>query len=264
MCKQCKTDQYTIEDTANGNYVCTACGLVDSGTVFVSTPAFDGEMNTWSNYETHNVFSLNTQKPNQVKNVTFYTTQNQRDLKLLKFNKRFNECFHSLQLPEPVGECAKDLYLIYERKHSCKGRSMDCMVYAFIQLAAEKKSYGLNLEKYLGSCQARKVNRYAKMIQGFTQTQTQTPCQVEARFKDEEIESFVCQYATKIGMSRQEKYQVIKHITKAEFILRKKETIAIALLVKFKDGDKSILKILSAHTGIKEQSIELVMKELKY
>ena len=81
-------------------------------------------------------------------------------------------------------------------------------------------------------------------------------------FHDNQIEAFIRKFSKILNFNRKMTQDIIKLIPKAEFIMRKKDVVAVALILFYKN-EKVILKVLSKECCISELAIKSAIRELQ-
>jgi transcription initiation factor TFIIIB Brf1 subunit/transcription initiation factor TFIIB len=261
LCDHCKTDEYLVQDIGGGCEVCTECGLVAIDYIISDEAVFDKAINTMSNSmttELDTMFSLPTAKIHDTSNITFFVTQDQHKLKLMKFNSKFNELFEQLQLHESIRIDAKYMYLEFEKNHSFKGQNIEIVICAFIYMSAKKNNYAVNVKMLFDSDFETDIMNTVNVIEEKLNIVKKI---VIEDFHDKDIESFICKFSKLINLSRKMTRDVIKMIPQAEFIMRKKEIIAVALIIKYKNNNK-LIKVFSKEFCISDLAIKSALREL--
>ena len=166
ICENCQTSIYIIDDYGGGCTLCTNCGLVASSFLCLDESVYDKASEKMSHSLTNELdtqFQLQTSKFKTQSNVSFFASQDPHTLKLMIFNKKFEQIFQATQLHDLIGTESKLLYLEFEKKYSFKGRNIDFVICAFIFIAAKKNNYAINMfKKYWGSV-AYKVKHVNKI-----------------------------------------------------------------------------------------------------
>ena len=261
-CKKCQTEHFLLDDYENGCTVCTNCGLIASECLLVEEAVFDKSTEHMSHSMTNHLesqFQLPTAKMAHQSNVSFFSTQDPHTLKLIHFNKRFRQIFDACQLHESIETESKFLYLDFEKKNSMKGRNMEIMICAFIYIVCQKQNYAMNI-KLFGDDYTTEIMKCVRFIEERTQVIkiVEEPPKV---FHDNQIEAFIRKYSRIVGINRKMTQDIVKMIPKAEFIMRKKEIIAIALIAYYKKN-KSFVKTLSKEFCISELAIKAALRDL--
>ena len=262
ICERCNTGRYLLDDYTNGCSVCTECGMVANEHLCSEEAFFDKATERMSHSmsnELESKFQLPTAKLKNQSNVSFFSSQDSHTLKLMNFNKKFKCIFEACQLHDSIETEAKYMYLDFETKHSMKRRNMDIMICAFIFIACQKKNYAMNI-KLFGEEHSTDIMKCVKFIEEISQTIkiVEEPSTV---FHDDQIEAFIRKYSKIVGINRRMTQDIIKLIPKAEFIMRKKEIIAIALIAYYKKNN-FVVKTLSKECCISELAIKSALREL--
>jgi len=262
ICERCNTDRFLLDDYSNGYSVCTGCGLVASEYLYSEEAFFDKSIERMSHSMTNELesqFQLSTSKMKNQSNISFFSTQDPHTLKLMNFNKKFKHIFEACQLHESIAVESKHMYLDFEKNHSLKGRNMELMICAFIFMVCQKNNYAMNI-KLFGEEYITDIMKCVKFIEESNNIVQviEEPTEV---FHDNQIESFIRKYSKIVDINRKMTQDIIKLIPKAEFIMRKKEIIAIALIVFYKNN-KSIIKILSKECCVSELAIKSALREI--
>lgn len=261
-CQRCKTDRFLLDDYTNGCSVCTNCGLISNEYLLIEDAVFDKSTDCMSHSMTNELdtqFQLPMAKIKHQSNVSFFSSQDPHTLKLMNFNKKFKQIFDACQLHESIETEAKLLYLEFEKKHSMKGRSLDFMICAFIFISCQKKNYAMNM-KLFGEEYTTDIMNCVKFIEENTKAVNviEAPSDI---FHDAHIEAFIRKYSRIVGINRRMTQEIVKLIPKAEFIMRKKEIIAIALIAYYKKN-KTVVKTLSKEFCVSELAIKAAIREL--
>jgi len=261
-CQRCNTNIYLLDDFTNGCSVCSNCGNVVNNSLCLDEATYDKSTECMSHSMTNHLesqFQLPTAKMKHQSNVSFFSSQDPHTLKLMNFNKKFKQIFNACQLHESIETEAKLLYLDFEKKESMKGRNMDFMVCAFIYIVCQKKNYAMNI-KLFGEEFITDIMSCVKFIEESSNIVhvIEAPSDV---FHDAQIEAFIRKYSIIIGINRRMIQEIVKLIPKAEFIMRKKEIIAIALIAYYKKN-KPIIKTLSKEFCVSELAIKSALREI--
>jgi len=226
-----------LDDHGQGCYVCTECGLVASGLFIADEAFFDKSIESMSHTE---VFENNT--------------------KLLKFKNSFDLIFDKLGLHDCIKNYAQDLYVMFEKDHTFKGRNINLIICAFIYIAGKANNYAINAHIF-GKEYEKDVMQNVKFIENTLKIKTEVK-EPEKTFTDKDIEAFICKYITLIPEANKKmKFDIIKLIPLTEFVMRKKEVTAIALIIYYKK-DKRLLKTLSQGSGISELAIKSALRDI--
>ena len=265
-CEQCKTDRFIKMDYSGGCYVCTECGLIANDHLISDEAYFDNSTESMSHtvrsQPIDDLFGLPTMKPKFTDNVTFFCTQDQHQLKLMKFNTIFTRVFQESCLNEVIGIEAKYMYLEFEKVHNFKGRKMELCVCAFIFIAAKKKNYAMNV-KIFGKELETDIMKCVKFIEENTNNvvkKIEDP-DTSRVFQDKDIEAFVRKYSRVADITRKMTQEVVNMIYKAEFIMRSKEIVAIALLVHYTKNNR-LIKVLSREYCVSELAVKSALREI--
>jgi transcription initiation factor TFIIIB Brf1 subunit/transcription initiation factor TFIIB len=261
-CKHCLTDIYIIDDYSNGCVLCTNCGLVDSSFLCLDEAVFDKSTEHMSHSITSELdaqFQLSTAKMKTQSNVSFFSCQDPHTLKLMNFNRRFERIFQATQLHESVSTDAKLMYLDFEKKQSLKGRNLDFMICAFIFIVCQKKDYAMNI-KLFGEEFTTDIMKCVKFIEEKNKV-VNIVKEKEKVFHDNAIESFIRKYSKIVNINRKMTQEIVKLIPKAEFVMRKKEIIAIALIIYFQKNNK-LIKLLAKECCISDLAIKSALRDL--
>ena len=265
MCEKCNTDKYILDDVSNGCCVCTECGLVATSHLCSEEAFFDKSTERMSHSVSNGLdshFQLDTLKMNNVNNITFFSTQDQHKLKMMNFNQKFERVFQATQLHESVGSDAKYLYIDFEKKHSFKGRNIEFVICAFIFIAAKMKNHAINVSLF-GREYETDIMKCVKFIEEKRKDVIVIKKPIECqKFHDKDIESFIRKYCKLVDINKKMTQDIIKTIHKAEFIMRKKEIIAIALIVSYKKKCKYVMKKLAKESCVSELAIKSSLREL--
>jgi len=258
-CSHCKTSQFVRDDPTNGCYVCTSCGLVVVSTYFDESPTFDKANDSFSNSVVSDPFSLNCTKLKRQSNISFFSQQDPNQLKRMKFSGRFNSIFNSFQLHDSLKTKSLAMYLDFEKYHNFKGRNLNHIVPAFIYIASKDIHYSLDVLIF-GQHLQHDIMKSVTFIQDtlLLHKPVQPPNDI---FTDSDIESFILSYSKFINVNRSISWQIIKSIHLVQFIMRKKEILAIALIVHF-FNDTNLIKPLSSATGFNINAIKAALQDL--
>lgn len=261
-CSRCNTSTYLLDDFTNGCIVCTNCGNVVNNVLCIDEAFYDKAADCMSHSLTNELdskFQLSTAKLKSQSNVSFFSHQDAHTLKLVHFKKRFDCIFQATQLHESISTEARLMYLDFESKYSLKGRNLDIVICAFIFMACQKKQYAMNI-KIFGEEFITDIMKCVKFIEESTNVIkiVEAPSTV---FHDDQIEAFIRKYAKFVNINRKFTQEIVKLIPKAEFIMRKKEIIAVALIAYYKK-DKTIVKALSKECCISELAIKTALREI--
>ena len=258
-CSHCNTSSYVRDDPANGCCVCTNCGLIVVATYFNEGPTYDKATESFSNSVVDDMFSLNCAKFKRQSNVSFFSQQDSRQLKRMKFSSRFNSLFRSLQLHDSLKTKSLDMYLNFEKNHTFKGRNLDHIIPAFIYIVAKDINYSLDIHifgKHLQHDIMKSVNFILDTLHIL-----QPIIHPSSSFTDNDIESYILSFSKLVGINRKISWQIIKTIHLVEFIMRKKEILAIALIIHF-FNDFNLLKPLSKATGFNSAAIKSAILDI--
>lgn len=261
-CQNCNTERFVLDDYTNGCSVCTNCGLIANEYLLLDEAIFDKSTDCMSHSSVNQLetqFQLPTAKMKHQSNVSFFSSQDPHTLKLMNFNKKFKQIFDACQLHESIETEAKLLYLEFEKKESMKGRNIDFMICAFIFIVCQKKNYAMNI-KLFGEEFTTDIMNCVKFIEESRKiiNVIEAPTDV---FHDPQVEAFIRKYSRIVGINRKMTQDIVRLIPKAEFIMRKKEIIAIALIAYYKKN-KTMVKTLSKEFCVSELAIKSALREL--
>jgi transcription initiation factor TFIIB len=262
LCEQCKVPTHIIDDPSNGCYVCTECGLVVSEVYTEDESWFDKSLGQMS-HESKSPFQIATQKFRGTSYTTFFSTQDNHQIKLVHFNKRFQLIAQSFSdMSESVLEGARTLYLSIEGKTSMKGRNLDYIICALIIISAKQHSRVIDTSVFDKEHETEIIKSIA-----FTEEALgvkQVICNPEETvFADAEIESHIVQFCSHYPqIGRRARRDIIKLIPKTEFIMRKKNAVAAALIIHHL-RDRSMIKDLSMRFSLSDTTIRSALKDLK-
>ena len=177
----------------------------------------------------------------------------------MNFKKRFEIIFQATQLHDSIGTDSKLLYLDFEKKYSFKGHNLDFIICAFIFIACKNKNYAMNI-KLFGEEKITSIMNCVKFIEESMNIihVIEAPPEI---FHDAQIEAFIRKYSKIVDINRKITQDIIKLIPKAEFIMRKKEIVALALIAYYKKN-KTIVKILAKECCVSELAIKSALREL--
>lgn len=259
-CSHCQTSQFVRDDSENGCCVCTNCGLVCISTYFDERPSFDKASDTFNFPVTSDPFSLNCVKLKSQSNIAFFSQQDSQQLKRMKFNSRFNSIFTNLQLHDSLKSKSLALYLDFEKQHNFKGRNLDHVIPAFIYIAAKHLNYSLDVHifgKHLQHDIMKSVNFISDSLHIHPHI-----VKPSSSFIDHDIESYIISFSSLINIDRTISWQIVKSIHLVQFIMRKKEVLAIALIVHFLN-DLTLIKSLSTLTGFNTNAIKAALVDIQ-
>lgn len=259
-CERCLVSTYIVADPQNGGYVCTECGLVASGQYMEDYVCFDHSTGRAS-HEYISPFQLNAQKDSRISNSMFYSMQDPHQMKLVNFNTRFTAIADEIfsDFPDALLDHAKSLYLLIEDHTSMKGRNLDLIICSLIYISAKSHNRAMNLNM-LGRGNEKDLLKCVRFLEEALNVKH---CVSNSEYSDREIESYIMQYCeTFHDMPRRTRCDIIKLIPKTEFIMRKKNSIAAALII-YHMKDNSLIKTLSTRFCLSDTTIRSVLRELK-
>ena len=259
-CTQCNTSLFIIDDRENGCYVCTNCGMVPVTTYFDENPSFDQSIQAYSHSVVNDQFSLNCAKLKRQSNISFFSQQDSQQLKRMKFSSRFNSIFNNLQLHDSLKTSSLAMYLDFEKQHTFKGRNLDHIIPAFIYIAAKNINYSIDVFIF-GQHLQHDIMKSVTFISDTLHLHQSVQKPSILPFSDKDIEAFILSYSKLVNINRKISWKIIKNIHLVEFIMRKKEVLAIALIVHFMNN-KLLIKQLSSLTGFSINSIHLALQNI--
>ena len=266
ICERCNTDKYLVIDNTGGCHVCTECGLVANCILISEEATFDKSTESMSHdvaaQPIESLFQLPTMKNKRTHDVAFFSTQDPHKLKLVKFNALFNRIFDGTCLNEVIGIEAKFMYLEFEKVRNLKGQKIELCVCAFIFLAAKKMNYAMNIKIFDKEFETD-IMKCVKFIEENTNkviNKIDDPSTSRV-FQDKDIEAFVRKYSRVADITRKMTQEVVNMIYKAEFIMRSKEIIAIALLVYYTKNNR-LIKVLSKEYCVSELAVKSALREI--
>lgn len=257
-CEKCQTDRYIYDDEVNGCTVCTNCGLIANGLLICEESTWDKSMDCM----THSLcdkFSLPMQKMKGVSYRSFFINQDPYTLKLMNFNKKLNIIFNSLNINESIREDVKNMYIECESKISFKGRNMDVIICSFIYIVAKKKNFPIDVKIFGNDSE---VMRNVKFLKENMNESVEVVKPNEELYYDADIEAYIRRYANILQIERTVIQSILKHIHKAQYLMRKKEIIAASIIVLYYDDPKMILRIAKI-AQLAPGAIKSTIEELK-
>ena len=179
----------------------------------------------------------------------------------MKFSGRFNSIFNRFQLHESLKTKSLAMYLDFEKLHNFKGRNLDHIVPAFIYIASKDINYSLDIHIF-GKHLQHDIMKSVTFIQDtlLLHKPIQLPNYI---FTDSDIESFILSFSKLIHIDRKISWQIIKSVHLVQFIMRKKEILAIALIVHF-FNNLDLIKPLSTATGFNINAIKAALRDFHH
>ena len=146
--------------------------------------------------------------------------------------------------------------------HSMKGRNLDFIICALIYISGTKHNNALDI-KIFGKEYEKDIRGYIKFIEELMNDKTIIKDPEKEVYKDVLLDSYVTKYSKSVyGLNRRLIADIRKLIPMTQFIMRKKEIVAVALIVYYKN-DTSLIKKLSKEYCLSDISIRSAIRELK-
>jgi transcription initiation factor TFIIIB Brf1 subunit/transcription initiation factor TFIIB len=177
----------------------------------------------------------------------------------MNFNKKLNRIFNSLNINESIREDVKNMYIECESKISFKGRNMDVIICSFIYIVAKKKNFPIDVKIFGNDSE---VMRNVKFLKENMNESVEVVKPNEELYYDADIEAYIRRYANILQIERIVIQSILKHIHKAQYLMRKKEIIAASIIVLYYDDPKMILRIAKI-AQLAPGAIKSTIEELK-
>lgn len=236
-CENCKTDIFIIHDTVNGTYVCRECGLVVSEFSIVDEATFDKATNNW----THEL-------PEFILSGCYGIGE--------YFHKKLQELLPPLQLPDCIEHDVMLFHDEFLKKYSMQGRSTENMIYAYIVIASKNRKSIIN---FVVNADIMECIKFLNSTGILPQSPEENPMIDENT--DPQMEGHIKRFTYALNMKKEDISAIIKMIPMTKLVMRKKEIIAIGLIVIYTKKNK-LVKELSKKYGLTESSIKAAMKDI--